>query len=131
MNRRAGQDFFSLRAANYVQWTWLEGFESLFEFHNSRHMLYFWGFNGYAATSRGKMRRFDCYFQLIRKWKLLTNVGVAKMTLLIIIMIYNCKTLATTGLKKTHTQNRDLGNLQRWGLHMGGVQFEGRVRELE
>ncbi len=44
------------------------------------------------------------------------------------IMIYNGKKLATTGLKKPHTQNSDAGNIQREGLLMGGVQFGGRVR---
>ncbi len=38
------------------------------------------------------------------------------------IMICNGKKLVTTGLKKPHTQNRDL---YRWGLLMGGVQLGG------
>ncbi len=47
------------------------------------------------------------------------------------IMIYNGKKQATTGLKNPQTQNRDLGNIPRWGLLMGGVQFGGgRVKEL-
>ncbi len=30
-----------------------------------------------------------------------------------------------TGLKNPQTQNRDLGNIPRWGLLMGGVQLGG------
>ncbi len=39
------------------------------------------------------------------------------------VMIYNCKTYATTILMKRHTKNRDFGNILRWGLLRGAVQF--------
>ncbi len=40
-------------------------------------------------------------------------------------MIYIDKKKATAGLKKRHGQNRDLGNIWRWGLLMSGVQLGG------
>ncbi len=38
------------------------------------------------------------------------------------IVIYNGKKWATTALRKQHRQSRDLGNISRWALLMGGVQ---------
>ncbi len=38
---------------------------------------------------------------------------------------YNGEQYATTVLKKTHIQNRDLYNIKRWGLLMDDVQLGG------
>ncbi len=47
------------------------------------------------------------------------------------IMTYNGKKEATTSLKKPHKQNRELGNIQKWRLLMGGVQVgRGMTRGL-
>ncbi len=40
-------------------------------------------------------------------------------------MIYTGKRLASAGLKKPHTQIRDLDNILRWILLMGGGQVAG------
>ncbi len=41
---------------------------------------------------------------------------------------FNGKSSTTAGLKILHRQNRDLGNIHKWGLLMGGVQV-GELRD--
>ncbi len=43
----------------------------------------------------------------------------------IVIMIYYVKMLTIMGLKKPHRQSKELGNIYKWRLLMGGMEPEG------